>query len=199
ERKAAIASVKHEAMRVLDIVTHDQAAQIEASRQLLTTFAHLPQLRSTATCGPLLAELLEAYSQYRNFLTVDAAGHVTCSAVPMPGPINITDRPYFKRAMETRRFAVGDYQIGRISLVPTINFALPLLGPDGRVESMVVAGQGLSWLSSATAQLDLPPGTMLALTDPTAPGLAPFPPDDTLVAKPLPEQGVLAAFAGQSD
>ena len=199
ERKAAIASVKRDAMRVLDIVTRDQAAQIEAARQLLTTFAHLPQLRSPATCAPLLAELLEAYSQYRNFLTVDATGNVTCSAVPMPGSINIADRPYFKRAMETRRFAVGDYQIGRISLVPTINFALPLLGPDGRVESMVVAGQGLSWLSSAAAQINLPPGTMLALTDPNGTVLAHVPPDDTLVGKPLPEKDVLATFAGQPD
>ena len=83
--------------------------------------------------------------------------------------------------------------------MPTINFALPLLGPDGRVESMVVAGQGLSWLSSAAAQVDLPPGSMLALTDPNGTVLAHVPPDDTLVGKPLPEKDVLAAFAGQPD
>ena len=48
ERRMAIADVKRDAMRVLDIVTHDQAAQIEAARQLLTTFARLPQLRTPA-------------------------------------------------------------------------------------------------------------------------------------------------------
>jgi serine phosphatase RsbU (regulator of sigma subunit) len=199
ERKAAIANVKRDAMRVLDIVTHDQAAQIEGARQLLTTFARLPQLRSSAACAPLLAELLEAYSQYRNFVVVDANGNITCSAVPMSGPVNVSDRTYFKRAMETRRFAVGDYLIGRITLVPAIALALPLPGADGRVESMVVATQGLSWLNAAAAQLDLPPGATFALTDPSGTVLARIPPEEGLVGKPLLEKEVLAAFASGVD
>ena len=89
ERKAAIANVKRDAMRVLDIVTHDQAAQIEGARQLLTTFARLPQLRSSAACAPLLAELLKAYSQYRNFVVVDANGNITCGAVPMSAEVEL--------------------------------------------------------------------------------------------------------------
>jgi len=199
ERKAAIASVKRDAMRVLDIVTHDQAAQIEAARQLLATLARLPQLRSPGACEPLLAELLEAYSQYRNFVVVDANGNITCSAVPMSGPVNVSDRTYFKRAVERRHFAVGDYLIGRITLVPAIAFALPMLGADGRVESMVVATQGLSWLTAEASQLDLPPGATLALTDPSGTVLAHVPLEADLVGKPMREKEVLTAFASAPD
>jgi serine phosphatase RsbU (regulator of sigma subunit) len=195
ERKAAIAGVKRDAMRVLDIVTRDQAAQIEAARQLLTTLARLPQLRSPAACAPLLAELLEAYSQYRNFVVIGADGNITCSAVPASGPVNVSDRTYFKRAMETRRFAVGDYLIGRITLVPAIAFALPLPSADGRVDSIVVVTQGLSWLKAEAGQLDLPPGATLALTDPNGTVLAHVPPEEGMVGNPLPEKDVLAAFA----
>ncbi len=43
ERRAAIASVNADAMRVIQIVTSNQAAQIEAAQQLLKAFARLPQ------------------------------------------------------------------------------------------------------------------------------------------------------------
>ncbi len=43
ERRAAIASVNADATRLIQIVTSNQAAQIEAAQQLLKTFARLPQ------------------------------------------------------------------------------------------------------------------------------------------------------------
>ncbi|MGE5740062.1 MAG: hypothetical protein ACM34F_14310, partial [Betaproteobacteria bacterium] len=46
ERRAAIANVNRDALRLIHVVTSNQASQIEAARQLLTSFAALPQLRS---------------------------------------------------------------------------------------------------------------------------------------------------------
>jgi len=46
ERKAAIANVNDDAMRLIRIVTSNQAAQVEAARQLLTAFARLPQIQT---------------------------------------------------------------------------------------------------------------------------------------------------------
>src|SRR4030095_17068480 len=44
ERRAAVANVNENAMRLISIVTSNQAAQIEAARQLVTAFVRLPQL-----------------------------------------------------------------------------------------------------------------------------------------------------------
>src|SRR6185436_8099133 len=44
ERKVAIADVGDDAMRLVHIVTSNQAAQVEAARQLLLALARLPQL-----------------------------------------------------------------------------------------------------------------------------------------------------------
>ncbi len=63
----------------------------------------------------------------------------------------------------------------------------------------VVAAQGLSWLTAAAAQLDLPPGATLALTDPSGTVLARIPPEEGLVGNPLREKEVLAAFASGFD
>ena len=46
ERRAAIASVNADAMRVIRIVTSNQAAQIAAAQQLLKAFALLPQIHT---------------------------------------------------------------------------------------------------------------------------------------------------------
>jgi serine phosphatase RsbU (regulator of sigma subunit) len=199
ERAAAIAGVRRDAMRVLDIVRGNQAAQIEAARQLLTTLARLPQLHAPATCESMLAQLLDAYSQYANFLTVDADGNVTCSAVPTRASINVRDRTYFERAVESRRFAVGDYQIGRITLVPAINYAYPLFRSDGSLDSMVVAAQGLSWLGTVAAELSLPAGAVFTLSDPRGTVLARVPPEPGLIGEPMPERDLLATLAGASE
>ena len=133
ERKAAIESVNDDAMRLIRIVTSNQAAQIEAARQVLTAFARLPQLHTqdAAACNAFLAEMLKAYPLYLNIAVADPNGNLFCSALPFKGPINVADRAYFKMALQMHDFAIGDYQIGRITKVPAINYAYPLTDAVG--------------------------------------------------------------------
>src|SRR6188472_2008868 len=91
ERKAAIAHVNDDALRLIQIATSNQAAQIEAARQVLT-----------------------AYPLYTNFGVADVDGNVWCSAVPLRAQVTVADRSYFRAALATRQFAIGDYLIGRI-------------------------------------------------------------------------------------
>jgi methyl-accepting chemotaxis protein len=139
--------------------------------------------------------MLPAYPQYTNFVAVDALGNVTCSAVPMRGPVNVSDRAYFQRATATRRFAVGDYQIGRITRLPALTYAYPVLGAGGNVETMVVAVQNLGWLAAAVTQFDLPADATLVLTDRNGTVLARLPADDGAIGQPMREKDLLAAFA----
>src|SRR4030095_920854 len=125
---AAVANVNENAMRLISIVTSNQAAQIEAARQLLTAFVRLPQLHTqhAAACSAFLAEMLKAYPLYLNLGVADPNGNLVCSALPFKSPINVADRAYFKNALERRGFAIGDYQIGRITQRPAISYAQPL-------------------------------------------------------------------------
>ena len=45
----------------------------------------------------------------------------------MTGQVYVGDRVYFRRALETRDFAIGEYQIGRITGKATLNFGYPVL------------------------------------------------------------------------
>ena len=142
ERKAAIANVNDDAMRLIHIVTSNQAAQIEAARQLLTAFARLPQIhtKDAAACNAFLAEMLKAYPLYLNIAVADPNGNLVCSALPFRTPINVADRAYFKMALQMRDFAIGDYQVGRITNLPAISYAYPLVGPSREVDGIVFVG-----------------------------------------------------------
>jgi len=197
ERAAAIENVNRDATRLIRIATSNQAAQIEAARQLLTAFAEFPQLRpaNAAACNAFLGEMLRAMPLYSNFGVAEPDGNLRCSAVPLSGRINVADRAYFRKASTTRGFAIGDYVVGRVTRQPSITYAYPLLTPAGDVEGIAFAAQGLSWLTTALANLEFPSGAVLAVVDGTGTVLARIPDEQDTIGKALPERAVLEALA----
>jgi serine phosphatase RsbU (regulator of sigma subunit) len=199
ERTAAIAEVHRDEARLLRIVTSNQAAEIEAARQLLTALARLPQLRSGAgaACNGLLAEMLAAFPLYLNFGVAEPNGDISCSAVALRSTVNIADRTYFERAMQERRFAIGDYQIGRVTRMPSINYGYPMLGADGEVFGVVYAAQSLNWLTAALANVDFPPGAVLFVSDRNGKVLARMPDGEGVIGLTLPDEQVRVHLARQ--
>ena len=201
ERKVAIANVGDDAMRLIHIVTSNQAAQIEAARHLLLAFARLPQLRKKdpAACSALLAEMLKAYPLYLNMGLIEPDGNLTCSALPLREPVNLGDRLYFELAVQTRDFVVGDYQTGRVTKLPAINYAYPLLDAAGNVEAVIYVAQNLDWLTMALAGVQLPSGAVLAVTDRNGTVLARVPYAEGAVGMRLAEPALIAAIAGRKE
>jgi serine phosphatase RsbU (regulator of sigma subunit) len=131
---------------------------------------------------------------YVNIGVAGDDGKVWCSAVPLSSTIDVSDRAYFKRATATRRFAVGTYQIGRITLTPSLNFAHPIVGQDGKIEAVAFAAQSLNWLTLALARTDFPAGAILVVTDSDGTVLARIPDAENFAGKPLPEHDLRAAL-----
>ena len=200
ERKAAMEEVNRDEQRLIHIVTSTQAGQIEAAQQLLAAIARVPQLQSRqdGACSAFLAEMLKTFPMYVNLAVAERDGRLSCSAVPLQSAVNVADRAYFRRALETRGFAIGDYQIGRVTLLPSINYAFPVLG-GGEVQAVVFAAQSLNWLTVALTKVQFSPGAVLTITDRNATVLADLPDLSDRVGKRLPEPEVLAALSRQPD
>ena len=198
ERKVAIENVGDDAMALVHIVTSNQAAQVEAARQLLMALARLPQLRDKdrAACSALMAEMLKAYPLYLNIGLVDPDGDITCSAIPMRERVNVADRLYFELAIQTRDFVVGDYQTGRVTKRPSINYAYPLLDVAGNVDAVIYIAQNLDWLTKALAGVELPSGSILAVTDRNGTVLARVPAAEGALGQRIAEPKLAAALAG---
>jgi serine phosphatase RsbU (regulator of sigma subunit) len=198
ERRAAIADVHRDEMRLLAIATSNQAAEIEAARQLLGAMARMPQLRSS-DCGAFLAEMRATAPMFLNFGVVEPDGEISCSGVPLQFRVNVADRMYIRRAIATRQFAVGEYQIGRITFVPSINYAQPILDAQGQVLAVLYAAESLNWLTVALTKVEFPAGAVLTVTDRHNTVLARLPDPGDVVGNVLPDVEVLTKMAAQKD
>jgi PAS domain S-box-containing protein len=147
---------------------------IEAQRGALDSIelvsrliSQVPAVRLLApnACNATLAGVVEENPRYASLAVQDRAGNVLCSSAPMTGPVNVADRLYFKRAMATKSFAVGEYQLGRLTGKPSLGTALPILDDSGAVTRLIYAGLDMIWFSQNVATAGLPEGSAFILLD----------------------------------
>jgi hypothetical protein len=107
--QAALASLAAAARQVKE----QQQSAILAARGLLAAFAETGPVQGLheAGCMRLAARLLRKDTQFANVAAATPDGRVFCNGFPLPG-FSITDRLYFRRALERRGFAAGDTSSG---------------------------------------------------------------------------------------
>ena len=189
QRRQAAVDVQENALRLARLASTEHERLIEGAHQLLLALAQLPGVRGgdAAACSALFADLLKQYPRYVNLAVAGLDGKVFCSALPVSSPITIADRPYFRRALETRTFAVGEYQIGRITRKASLNFGQPVLDATGRVQAVVFAALDLAWLNQLAAESKLPPGSTTTVIDRTGMILGRHPDPDKWVGQIVPK------------
>ncbi len=162
--KEAIAS----AQRIVRLAAATQKQHVEAARQLLITLSQLREIRPerAADAEALFQSLLEVHAVYVNIGAIDADGYVFASGQSPTNRLYLGDRSYFQIARDTGKFAVGEYQVGRITGKSTLNMALPIRGRDReRFYGVVFVALDLGWLNQLAARAELPDGSTLTVID----------------------------------
>ena len=200
QRRMATQAVQQDALRLARIVAASQDGFIEGARQILTALAQLPEVRNgnMAACNRLFAGLAAKFPSYATFGVIAPDGSVPCSALPLPAPLNLADRPYFRGAIEGRDFAIGEYQIGRITGVASVNFGYPVVDDAGVVRAVVFAALDLAWLNELAAATDLPEGATLSLIDRNGVILVRYPNPEAWVGKALPEAPLIKTIEARN-
>jgi serine phosphatase RsbU (regulator of sigma subunit) len=177
QRRNALRDAQEHALRTAKAAAVKQQQMIEASRQLLRALVRVNDLRgSSATAAEaFLADLLTANPAYLNFGVIESNGDVFASAIHLENPLNLADRAYFKRAIETKDFVAGEYQIGRIHGKPSINFAQPILRRSGEVHRVLFASLDLKWMEQVAEEAQLPKGAVIFVVDRTGRILSRYP------------------------
>jgi signal transduction histidine kinase len=200
QRSALALEAQQNALRTARLVSANQEVLIAGTRELLTALANAPVVQNgDPGCSAFLHELLEKYPYYANLAAANAEGWQTCSALSLPsGPVNIADRPYFRRTMERGDFALGDYQIGRITSKATINAGYPLHDRAGKIIGIVYAGIDLAWLHRVVAKTRLPAGSAVTLVDRNGTILVRYPEAENTVGQIIPDGALRAAIQRQN-
>lgn len=167
QRQRAAEQVKAEAIGLARLASADQARLIEQAHQVLVALAQIPAIKQgdQAACTDLLRDVRRQYPFTANLGVIRLDGSVACSALPFDPSLDLSDRLYFQRALETRDFSIGEYQVGRITGVPSINFGYPIRGEDGYITGVAFAALDLAWLSSVAEDADLPKMSTVKLLD----------------------------------
>jgi PAS domain S-box-containing protein len=201
QRRLAARTVQEQALRLAWTAATDHGQLTEGARQLLIALAQLPAVRGRdpAACSALFADLLKQYPRYANLAAVKPDGDTFCSALPLSGPVSAADRLYFRRAIETRDFAVGEYQIGRVTRKASINFGYPVLDEADRLQAVVVAALDLAWLNRLAAEARLPRNSTFTVIDRQGVILARYPDPEKWIGQFLPEGSIVQTILAQRE
>jgi signal transduction histidine kinase/HAMP domain-containing protein len=187
DRDRALEMMQGTVLRVARLAANSQAGLVAGTRQLLIALARLPEVqrRDGRACSAIVAHMAQESALYANLGAIAPDGALFCSALPVTGSTSAADRAYFRRAVETRSFAVGDYQIGRVTRRATINLAYPAVDPQGALRAVVYAAVDLRWLNDLGRQAPLPPGSTLTVLDEHGTILVRHPEPEKWVGQPV--------------
>lgn len=197
QRQQAAVNAERDAMNLARLAAQEQNQLIAATHQLLFMLSQLPAVKQPnngAACSRILAGLHKPYPYYTNFGVATPDGRIFCSALPMTRLVNITDRSYFRRAIQSRDFSIGDYQTGRITGINAINFGYPVFDASRNIKAVVYAALDLSWLNKLITGIELPAGSTLTVVDSHGTILARLPESDKWVGKNMHASPLFSAI-----
>src|SRR3989337_541128 len=144
-RQRALLDAESFVLQVARATLREYDALVEGARQLLPALAAADEVltHDGESCSLAFAGLLAEYPQYAVLGAIGADGLVFCSALPFTPPIDASDRLYFRGAIASGGFAIGEFQIGRVTGIPTVNLGYPAIDETGRVVAVVLAALDL--------------------------------------------------------
>jgi two-component system, cell cycle sensor histidine kinase and response regulator CckA len=165
-QRDAIKDAELNMLAVANNVAAQHGQLVESARQLLTALAKLPDVRNLnrEPLNRLFRDLCAENPVYGNLLVTDSRGNIVSSGLPFE-PHTVNERKYFRDAVKTRDFSVGEYSLGKITGLPRIHFAYPVLDKEDRLKGIVVAAVNLNRYGANFLEGKLPEGASLSLTD----------------------------------
>jgi len=149
QRRIAVVRIQSNVLQLAEFIAHEEEQILQGARQILIALAKFIQKDDSqpSECNAICADLLKQFQRYANLGAVKPGGEVFCSAVPFNQPPNAADQVWFRRAIETGDFAVGDYHVGRITGKPVLVLSNPAKNAAGETVAVVFAALDLQWLN----------------------------------------------------
>jgi signal transduction histidine kinase len=202
QRRLEKARVREGVVATAQLAAANQENFIKNTRQLLGTLAQVPYL-VLSTNRPLIelhfSNLRKLAPDYLNFGLIEADGTLFCSAAATNQSLKLGDRPYFQRAMKTKEFSIGDFQIGRLTDQQVLNFGYPVLDERGELKRVLFAALKLSLLSEAAKSLQLPSGGIVVVSDRNGNLLARHPEAEKWVGKSVSDSSLVQKILAQKE
>ncbi|THD71017.1 MAG: diguanylate cyclase [Bradyrhizobium sp.] len=178
-------------------------AQREIVSSVETMMKSAAYIRASAggvsrSCDILRASMQVELPWIRSMSIVAGNGRVQCSTLPSLVGVDLSDRSYLKKAVETRGFVFSDYLLARAAKLPIMTAAYPVAAIAAGEDAVIVAGINLDWMSKVMADLGGRSGVSAVLIDSEGTVVAaPFD-QASMVGRALDNVPLLAAIADKA-
>jgi signal transduction histidine kinase/FixJ family two-component response regulator len=190
-RRTRQVEVQNQALSLAKLAAEEQQQIVQGIRQVLIALSEVPaiKVKDIRACNAALGGMKSRFPAFLTLIVTDVKGQPFCDTNGGHRPANVSGRAYFVNALKTGMFTVGEYSIGLSVPEKVIQFALPFYDDDGQIAGVVIAPLALDWLADYIAQMDVPAGDALAVTDRNGTYLARYPDNDKFVGRRLPPDG----------
>lgn len=200
-REQRRAEIGQQVQQMADLVAGQLDRMIEGAQTVLVTLGQLPSIRErdAATCNDSLIRLAARFPNLDTIGVAEPDGVVVCNSVPGSPRLNVADRPYFRRALETKSLAISNLLVGQLSGRKLLALAQPTLDDRGAVETVLILTLDPKVISDLLARVPLPPDATIGVLDSVGQRVARVPFDPALIGETSPVASLLARVSDQVD
>jgi two-component sensor histidine kinase len=138
-------------------------------------------------CNAYLARVARNMPEFSGISVVSADGIIICRKDAAGVGTSLMDRPYFKEAMATGRFALGVYTKGKVTGTPGLPMAVPIRSDAGVIQGAVVGALNLKWLGQRLQDREFSARSALTIADRDGVILAREPNPERFVGTRIPD------------
>src|SRR5580698_5438111 len=195
--------IAHATREFQDIVQHSVQGQREIISSVETMRKSAAYIRASAggvgrSCDILRASMQVELPWIRSMSIIGGNGRVQCSTLPSLVGVDLSDRAYLKKAIETRNFVFSDYIVARAVKLPIMTAAYPVSAIAPGEDAVILAGINLDWMSKVMGDLGGRAGISAVLIDSEGTVVAaPFD-QASMVGRALDNVPLLAAIADKA-
>jgi diguanylate cyclase (GGDEF)-like protein len=180
---------------------------VQAQREIISSVETMMKsaayIRASAggvgrSCDMLRASMQVELPWIRSMSIVAGNGRVQCSTLPGLVGVDLSDRAYFKKAVETRDFVFSDYLLARAAKLPIMTAAYPVSAIAASEDAVIVAGINLDWMSKIMGDLGGRPGVSAVLIDGEGTVLAAPSDQASMIGRALDNVPLLSAIADKA-
>lgn len=181
--------VNDNTMRLSRFMAASLERDIQAARIFLSALsqAHDSIGFDSTPCPDMIASLDIKAELFDAVGMADSTGKILCQIPRESGPARLDSLDWFRSARNTGRFSVGYDIDGTLMDKVTMNFGLPISGPDGRMHAFYFCALDLEWMNRLSERLELPDGAAVTVTDRTGRTLVRYPHPELWVGKNFPD------------
>ena len=174
--------------RIQELANAQEARVLDQTRQVLLALSEAAPVRSRneSGCHRILNEVFANHGGYVNIGVLGTNGEVLASIRPLEEAGSRPDARIFRRALQTRGIAMGQFRPDGESARPVVDIGYPAMDRRHEVQAVVFAALDPDWCAASQSDLkqQLPPAASVTELDETGTVIAGYPPPKGAQTRP---------------